>query len=96
MIATEKKTLKRAVAETRRLTNAAVKELGVEAAKLRDIAKVEFDDLVGEARSTGRQRFTQLGRELVKLGHRLEKIGKRPIGGAKIRRTARPAAQPRA
>jgi hypothetical protein len=88
MISTEKRTLKRAVAQTRRLTNAAVKELGAEAAKLRDMAKIEFHDLVGEAQSTGRQRFTELGRELVKLGHRLEKIGRLPHA-SKPRRTVR-------
>jgi hypothetical protein len=88
MISTEKRTLKRAMAQTRRLTNAAVKELGAEAAKLRDMAKIEFHDLVGEARSTGRQRFTELGHELVKLGQRLEKIGRRPHA-AKPTRTVR-------
>ena len=92
MMATEKKALKRAVAQTRRLTNAAVKELGAEAAKLRNIAKLEFDDLVGGAQSTGRQRFTQLGRELVKLGHRLEKIGGRPLAAPAPRRNGRASA----
>lgn len=87
----ENKAFQRAVDETRRLTNEAVKELGAEATKLRAMAKEEFRDLMGEARSSGRQRFTQLGRELVKLGEKLEKLGRRPKAAPRRRAVRRPA-----
>ncbi len=91
MIANQKKPFKRSIAQTRRLTNTAVKELGAEAAKLRKIAKLEFNELIGDARLTGRQQFTQLGRELVKLGHRLEKIGRQAQGPRRKVRGTPPA-----
>ena len=95
MVSTESKTFQRAIDDTRRLTNEAVKELGAEATKLREMAKDEFRDLMSEARSTGRQRFTQLGRELVKLGHQIEKLGRRPKAKAAPRRRTvrRPASR---
>ncbi|HET7786649.1 MAG TPA: hypothetical protein VFP52_05260 [Myxococcales bacterium] len=89
MIANDKRTIKRALARTKKLTNTAAKEIGAEAIKIREMAKAEFQELVGGARSTGQQQFKQLGRELVKLGHKLEKMGKAPAN----RRKARSAVQ---
>ena len=90
MIANDKRTIKGALAKTRKLTNTAAKEIGAEAVKIRDMAKAEFQELVGGARSTGQQQFKQLGRELVKLGRRLEKMGKAPANRRKARSAVTP------
>ncbi len=76
-MATEKSSLQRALADVREK----IKEVG-------DVAEDELRGLLDEARTTGMERFAQLGTELVKLGHKLEKLGgfeKKPAHRIRVR-----------
>jgi hypothetical protein len=93
MMNTGKKSLQRLMTEAERLTHVTVEELADEARKMRALAEDELRIVVGTARVSGQARLKKLGRQLVKLGHRVEKVGVPKKGTAgRRRRPARTAA----
>jgi len=83
-------TLQHALAEAQRFTHAAVDELTEEARTLLARVEAEVRSVMGEAQESGRERFAQLGAELVRLGQRLVKLGHRLEKMAVARKTAAP------